>query len=233
MVPRLAGNPSLDQDLRDAYRGGVPVRKKKELGAPFGVTKSQRIGVQFMGDIFHERVPDQYIEQVYNVMLQCKLDKLGHKFLVLTKRPKRLTYIAAMYTNIGHFLGVLPGVDLFENIWHGISCENQSMLEWRLPDLIGAHVSHRFISFEPLLGPIDFQGRRPNIDWAIIGSESITGKPGRECRREWVAILLGQLNFFGIPVYVKQLTIEGKLLHDPKEFPPALREREIPKELKK
>src|SRR5664280_3239811 len=129
----------------------------------------RRVFVNSMSDLFHELVPDPYIRQVLEVMAQCP----RHEFQVLSKRPERIRELHRLWTD-RH--GILP------NVWLGTSIENDRWVG-RADDLRAAPAAVRFISAEPLLGPLprlDLTG----IDWLIVGGESGIGH--RPVEADWV-----------------------------------------------
>jgi protein gp37 len=137
------------------------------LSAPLEWRRPKRIFVNSMSDLFHEKVPDDFIEKVWRVMAECP----QHHFQVLTKRPDRM---AAMFHH--DRLTVLP------NAWLGTSIENAEVSE-RARHLAVIRSATLFISFEPLIGRIaDIDLRK--IHWAIVGGES--GPRARPMEPEWV-----------------------------------------------
>ncbi len=183
--------------------------------------KPLKVFVNSMSDLFHEMVPFNFIDSVYKEMNYCN----QHIFQVLTKRPKRaLEY----YKN---------SLDLFEvmekndNIWFGVSVEDVESCE-RIGQLMAVPANIRWVSFEPLIEYIDFYETLASLsfhhlDWVVIGAES--GHKRRECKIEWIADIVTQANFFNIPVFVKQIHINGKVEKDISKFPQHLRIREFPK----
>jgi protein gp37 len=152
--------------------------------------------VNSMSDLFHERVPDEFIERVFDVMTQAS----RHTFQVLTKRSERLVSLQSR-------LRWAP------NIWMGVSVESDAYLP-RIADLrsTGAHV--KFLSLEPLLGPLamlDLAG----IDWVIVGGES--GPGAREMREDWVRDIHAQCLSANAAFFFKQWggvrkKVRGRLL---------------------
>jgi len=129
------------------------------------------------------------------------------------------------------------------NLWLGVTCENQRTADERIPILLQIPAAVRFISFEPLLEDIDFNLiERPNhfhstpygwlkyfgkqIHWIIIGCES--GPKRRPCKLEWVRNIVSQCKAANVPVFIKQLNINGKVEHNIEKFPEDLRIREYP-----
>jgi protein gp37 len=137
------------------------------LAAPLGWRKPRRIFVNSMSDLFQEAVPAAFVARVWQVMEEAH----WHQFQVLTKRPKRM----ARMLSGGRF-------KLLPNVWLGTSIENAGVLD-RLDALRAAPAAIRFVSFEPLLGPVgdvDLAG----IAWAIVGGES--GPKARPVARAWI-----------------------------------------------
>ena len=137
------------------------------LSAPLEWKKGKRIFVNSMADLFHVDVPSKFIQQVWDVMAECP----QHHFQVLTKRPERMADMFASRELI-----------CLANVWLGTSVENEAVLE-RVSQL--ARIKHMtlFISFEPLIGPIDDVDLSA-IHWAIVGGES--GPRARAVQLEWV-----------------------------------------------
>tara|TARA_B100001750_G_scaffold247620_1_gene274030 strand:- start:230 stop:721 length:492 start_codon:yes stop_codon:yes gene_type:complete len=136
-----------------------------------------------MSDLFHDRVPLEFIQGVFATMEACP----QHTFQVLTKRADRLVEIAEH----------LPWP---ENVWMGVSVENEDY-RWRIDRLreVPAHV--RFLSLEPLLGPLsalDLSG----MHWVIVGGES--GHGARPMRKSWVRDIRRQCRKEGVPFFFKQ-----------------------------
>ncbi|MFN0016351.1 MAG: DUF5131 family protein [Saprospiraceae bacterium] len=145
--------------------------------------KPSVIFVNSMSDLFHEKVPLEFIKRVFKVMNECP----QHHFQVLTKRAE----LAAEYSS---FLNWTP------NIWMGVSVEDQKVVS-RIDFLrnIGAHV--KFLSLEPLIGPLPNLDLR-DIDWVIVGGES--GHRPRPMKPEWVQDLLSQCQKGNVAFFFKQ-----------------------------
>jgi protein gp37 len=146
------------------------------------------IFVNSMSDLFHDDVPDEYIEAVAKVMIRAK----WHTYQVLTKRSARMTSLLR---------GRLSFAASAAHIWWGVSVENRKQGLPRLRDLREAPASVRFLSVEPLLedlGPINLKG----IHWVIVGGES--GHGARPLRREWVTEVRDQCIGAGVPFFFKQ-----------------------------
>lgn len=148
------------------YEQGFDLRLWPErLQLPLRWKRPRRIFVNSMSDLFHAGVPDEFIERIFDTMVRAD----WHVFQVLTKRPQRLVRMA----------DALPWPD---HIWIGVSIESNEYA-WRADLLRRVPAAVRFISAEPLLGPID-QVRLDGIHWLITGGES--GPYHRPCDPEWV-----------------------------------------------
>lgn len=137
------------------------------LSAPLEWRKPKRIFVNSMSDLFHADVPDAFIKRVWDVMLACP----QHHFQVLTKRPDRMADLFA--------LGLIQPQT---HIWVGTSVESDEVVE-RIAHLRAIKQSTLFVSFEPLIGPINEVDLR-GIHWAIVGGES--GPRARFMEAAWV-----------------------------------------------
>jgi protein gp37 len=159
------------------------------------------IFVNSMSDLFHDGVPDEYIEGVTEVMVKAD----WHIFQVLTKRAERMKRL---------LMSKLRSAATKSHIWWGVSVENRSYGLPRVEHLKTAEVAVRFLSVEPLLehlGPLDLRG----ISWVIVGGES--GNGARPMRKEWVTSIRDQCSSAGIPFFFKQWggtrkSLTGRLL---------------------
>jgi protein gp37 len=160
-----------------------------------------------MGDLFHELVPDDFIVKVFDVM---RLND-RHRFQVLTKRVVRMFHWVMGYerTEGAPFAIQAP------NVWLGTSVENQRAADERIPHLLQTPAAKRFVSAEPLLGPIEFDAPgRPwltteidheedtRLDQIIVGGES--GTKARPMHRDWVRSIRDQCLVTGTPFFFKQ-----------------------------
>jgi protein gp37 len=153
------------------------------LDLPLGWRKPQMIFVNSMSDLFHEKVPTDFIIRAFDVM--CRAD--WHRFQILTKRSSRLRQLASRLPWRPH-------------IWMGVSVENEDCA-FRIEDLRGTPAAVRFLSLEPLLGPLpglDLRG----IDWVIVGGES--GPKARPMDASWVTDIRGQCQEASVPFFFKQ-----------------------------
>lgn len=152
------------------------------LDYPLYLKKPQMIFVNSMSDLFHEDVPESFIQQVFDVMRKAH----WHTFQVLTKRSARLVAISS-------------AIDWPKNVWMGVSVENQRYV-FRIDHLRHTNASVKFLSLEPLLGPLalDLEG----IHWVIVGGES--GPRARPIAEEWVQDIREQCQLARVPFFFKQ-----------------------------
>ncbi|MBD1943905.1 phage Gp37/Gp68 family protein [Coleofasciculus sp. FACHB-712] len=141
-----------------------------------------RIFVNSMSDLFHEKVPLWYLEEIFKVMRETP----WHVYQILTKRHQRLTELA-------------PQLEWAENIWIGVSVESQDYT-CRVDSLRQVQASVRFLSCEPLLGQLQLD--LAGIDWVIVGGES--GYKHRPIKPEWVKEILQQSQAAGVAFFFKQ-----------------------------
>lgn len=177
------------------------------LKRPLEWKRPRTIFVNSMSDLFHTKVPDDYIQRVFTVMR----DAHWHKFQVLTKRGDRLRELSAE-------------LEWAPNIWMGVSVESQEY-ESRIDDLRSTGAKTKFLSLEPLIGPLD-KLNLTGIDWAIVGGES--GPGARPMSEEWVISIKKQCVAAKVPFFFKQWggvnkkktgrTLEGRTWN---EMPPA------------
>jgi len=153
------------------------------LDIPLKWKSPHMIFVNSMGDLFHNEVPFPFIQQVFVVM-----HKAGwHRFQILTKRAERLADLA-------------PSLTWAENIWMGVTVESDAYL-YRLEYLRDVPAAVRFLSLEPLLGPIhDIDLTK--IDWVIVGGES--GPGARPMNKSWVIDIQQQCHDAKVPFFFKQ-----------------------------
>lgn len=213
----------------------------ERLSAPLRWRDPRRIFVNSMSDLFHEEVPAAFVAAVFGVMAMAQ----QHTFQVLTKRPERMhAWLTDPRTTLGSCLlaatrhHLPPGVfraDVVEklsetvrwplpNVWLGVSVENQRMT-WRAMELAGIPAAVRFISAEPLLGPVDlraliepFETDRVSrtespIHWIIAGAES--GPGARPMDEEWVRSLRDQCQEADVAFFYKQAVRGGRVVSLP------------------
>ena len=225
MAKRLAG--------RCGYPAEEPFRvtlHPERLDEPLKWKKPRKVFVCSMGDLFHEDVPDEFVWKVFDVMFEAGGDK--HIYLILTKRPERMH----------KFIRNIEDWDSSEapHIWLGVTAENQQRADERIPILLQIPAAVRFISVEPMLGPIRLQrdwlmcpggaeyghgmsltrvhaggccDRHPRIHWVICGSES--GPNHRKTKIEWIRDLREQCISANVPFFLKQMEINGRMVKMP------------------
>lgn len=211
---------------RGQWNGKVTL-VSKILDQPVRWTRPRRIFVNSMSDLFHPDVPDEFIERVFAVMAKAT----QHQFQVLTKRPERMRDFV---TGIGD-MDPGPRARLLDppwplpNVWLGVSVEDQATADERIPILLDTPAAVRWISAEPLLGPIDLTDLVTNrtdtsedhanclecdvdieddpwggacLDWVVVGGES--GKDARVMVPGWARSLRDQCTAAGVPFLFKQ-----------------------------
>jgi len=177
----------------------------ERLEEPLHWRKPRKIFVCDMGDLFHEKVTDQWLFAVFGVMGGAS----QHTFQVLTKRPERMQRFLNMPIIKEKFLRAFSRWPL-PNVWLGVSVENQHFADERIPLLLQTPAAVRWISCEPLLGPVDLRAPtefvRPwldkGIDWVVCGGES--GPNARPMHPDWARSLRDQCQAAGVPFFFKQ-----------------------------
>lgn len=153
------------------------------LDAPLRWRKPQTVFVNSMSDLFHRSVPLEFIQRVFEVMSRAH----WHRFQLLTKRSDRLAELS-------------PLIDWPGNVWMGVSVERADFVH-RIDDLRRTDAKVRFLSLEPLLGPLD-NLNLDRIHWVIVGGES--GPRARAVQPEWVTGIRDQCLAAGVPFFFKQ-----------------------------
>lgn len=213
---RLQHHPSRAGLTRDSKAGPVwtgEVRLNEDwLDQPLRWKRPRLIFVCAHGDLFHESVPDLWLDRVFDVIERAH----WHVLQVLTKRSGRMrSYLQRRYSR-----GSAPG-----HIWLGVSAEDQARADERIPELLATPAAVRFVSAEPLLGSMDLTRMRGSlggscdalagyipgsatdhavrkIDWVICGGES--GRDARPMHPAWVRLLRDQCVAAGVPFFFKQ-----------------------------
>lgn len=240
---RMAGNPN--PKISEVYKGltvvngsrnwtGVVRFIEERLTQPLRWKRSRRIFVNSMSDLFHEDIPVEVIAKIFAVMAACP----QHIFQVLTKRAERLSLLDGddfkrmVFNEAGEFTHGYDGVWPLPNVWLGVSCEDQQMADERIYHLLKAQTAIRWLSLEPLLGPIDltairlpaeynisiggsayinclaesddehFYNHHKKIDWVVVGGES--GDGARPMREDWAMQLRNQCLARDVPFFFKQ-----------------------------
>lgn len=191
------------ESIAERFRGtaGFPegfdvTLREDKLKIPLRWRSPQRVFVNSMSDLFHEEVPTGFISEVFDVMIEAD----RHLFQILTKRPAQAVAFLHRYVEDRK-------VSIPDNILIGVSVESSKYLE-RVTVLSKAPSCRKFVSFEPLLSPINpmdaFNALHPaGIEWIIIGGES--GRGARPCMKAWVEQLIDAGRAVGCRVFVKQL----------------------------
>lgn len=210
MAWRLANNPKASIGWRAVVDGGRWTGKMNlfadALEKPLSWKKPRRVFVCSMGDLFHEAVPDAWITQIFHLMHEAR----QHTYLLLTKRAERMSVFIENYARDNAWGAGYP------HVWCGVTIENQPALDYRLPYLLRTPAAVRFVSCEPLLGPLEFSDvthrsdcvsrlGKPafeGIDWVIAGGE--TGPGARPMHPDWARGLRDQCNAAGVPFFFKQ-----------------------------
>ncbi len=166
------------------YKNGFNITLHEDLlTLPLSWKKPKKIFVNSMSDLFHEEVPEEFIYKIFKIMNQTP----WHNYQILTKRSNRLLELA-------------PFINWTTNIWQGVTIENNSVAN-RINDLKQIPAYIRFLSLEPLIGPIknlDLSG----IHWVIVGGES--GPAARPMMIEWVREIRDYCIKQNIPFFFKQ-----------------------------
>ncbi len=210
----VTGCTKVSEGCRNCYAEGIANRFWGErkftdvrclpyrLKQPAKLKGHQRVFVNSMSDIFHNRVEYEFIKDIWSVMLANP----QHTFMILTKRADRMAETVDLLLRDG--FGVLP------NIWMGVSAENQQAYDERAPYLLQTPAAVRFLSLEPLLSAIDLAllGTIPHskpysivvskIDWVIVGGES--GTRARPMHPNWVRSIRDQCQEANVPFFFKQ-----------------------------
>ncbi|PSR27617.1 MAG: hypothetical protein C7B46_19330 [Sulfobacillus benefaciens] len=208
------------------------------LDQPLRWRKPRRIFVNSMSDLFHEAVPDAFLDQVFAIMAMTD----RHTYQILTKRPDRMQQYLTnsetprriadviLHTAPSYPIYGVRAVDLYNrsiwplpNVWLGVSVEDQRRADERIPLLLQTPAAVRFVSCEPLLGPVVLTALpfpvpggetvainalhrssvfAPRIDWVIAGAES--GPKARPMDDDWVRSLRDQCQAAGVPFFFKQ-----------------------------
>ena len=179
--PKYAGTTRVSGG-RAKWNGRIKL-DRTTLDLPKKWKSGLTIFVNSMSDLFHEDVPTEFIREVFATMAATP----QHTYQILSKRAERLALLSAE-------------LDWRDNIWLGVSVENTDY-EWRIEYLRQTDAAVKFLSLEPLLGPLDNLNLE-GIDWAIAGGES--GPNARPMQIEWVRSIRNQCNAEGVAFHFKQ-----------------------------
>jgi protein gp37 len=209
---------------------GVVKTLPEKLAEPLGWKRPRKVFVNSMSDLFHERVPFEFIAAVFGVCAATP----RHVYQILTKRSRRMREFFAWlagardprlrierclveYSAAVNFRDCrLEDTWPLHNVWLGVSAEDQQRADERIPELLLTPAAVRFVSYEPALGPVDFLrsiARAPStiagqlvnkhLQWVIVGGES--GPGARPFDIEWAESVLEQCQRAGVACFVKQL----------------------------
>jgi protein gp37 len=166
------------------YRDGFRVTLHPEaIDEPYQWKKPRVVFVNSMSDLFHDDVPVSFIQQIFSVMNHCP----QHTFQILTKRSENLAELS-------------PLLNWSDNIWMGVTVESDKYL-YRIDHLRQVNARIRFLSLEPLLGPLDDLDLH-EINWVIVGGES--GPQARPMKEEWVLPIQSKCRQADVPFFFKQ-----------------------------
>jgi len=217
LAERFRGTPG--HYFEDGF--DVQLRPDK-LDQPLRWKKPRKVFVNSMSDLFHKDIPDEYIAKVFAVMAMAP----QHTFQVLTKRHGRMHSLLSsarwpelltdvQLTDDEHWPKDLDPEAPLPNVWLGVSAENQQWADIRIPALLDTPAAVRFVSAEPLLGPISFRWAKwepwvnrnhldglRRLDWIIVGGES--GRGARAMDAEWVRVIRDQCDEAGVAFHFKQ-----------------------------
>lgn len=260
MSPGLAHYLGLTQQSKagPVWTGKVALSESALL-EPLRRRRPTTYFVNSMSDLFHESIPDEWIDRVFAVMAEAP----QHTFQVLTKRARRMREYVGDMQPWSHRVSAIRKATSpilafvndqtrairfpLPNVWLGVSAEDQTRADERIPDLLATPASVRFVSAEPLLGPIDFtriglsdrekaavttgfyvdatvghaQHGIPRLDWIIVGGES--GPNARPMHPAWARSIRDQCVAARVAYFFKQMTKKGPIPDDllVREFPHA------------
>jgi protein gp37 len=200
--------------LKYGHWSGVIVTRPDRMEIPLRRKKPTTWAI--WNDLFHEDVPDEFIMSAFDIMADCP----QHIFLIMTKRPERMNQFIKT-SNRGLYQ---------KNVWLGVTAENQEQADKRIPILLHTPAAKRFVSIEPILGPVDLRGitaldgdgpdgqlywigQDAGIDWVILGGES--GLHARPMHPDWARSVRDQCQAAGVPFFLKQADVNGRLVKMP------------------
>ncbi len=207
----VTGCTKVSEGCRNCYMARTVPRQKLDpwkvtlhpdrLEVPLHWRRPRKVFVNSLSDLFHEDVPDEFIQAVFTTMSHAK----HHTFQILTKRPRRMRNVIDDWKKRGLVLREGYGA-ILPNVWLGTSVEDQQTYKERVPYLALTPAAFRFISFEPILSDVGdlmldgvFGGA---YDWAIVGGES--GPGARPMHPDWVRSIRDQCQAANVPLFFKQ-----------------------------
>lgn len=171
---------------------------KEKFKEPLKLRKPRKIFPCSMGDLFHPKVPEHWIDTVFQITTLAP----QHVYQILTKRPDRMQmYLMNIVSKYG--------VEIPDNLWFGVTAENQQIADQRLPILIDTPVTNRFVSVEPMLEAIDISQYISHLDWLIVGGE--TGVKARYMDPEWAIEIKDLCRQNDVPFFFKQMSKKATL----------------------
>ena len=189
LVNRLAGRFGYDSNdpFKITFHPGM-LNKATRWKSP------KKVFVCSMGDLFHKDVPDSWIDAVMSATKMAP----QHTYQILTKRPGRMqSYFQAIANE--HGIRAIP-----DNLWVGVTAEDQAMANVRIPMLISTPVQNKFVSVEPMLTPVDVTAYINNLDWLIVGGE--TGVRARNMDPNWAIAIMELCKKHEVPFFFKQMS---------------------------
>ena len=200
----ITGCTKISDGCKNCYAEAMAIRfgrdfskvvcHEEKLDEPTRWQRPRKIFVCSTSDLFHDHVPIEFIDKVFAVMAANP----RHTFQVLTKRTARMYAYLQYATSNGY--KPLP------NVWIGTTIENQNMADTRMPFLMRCEAVIRFVSIEPMIGPVDISkymsGCYGHLDWVIVGGES--GPAARLCLKSWVDAVVEDCKTYSVPLMFKQ-----------------------------
>lgn len=194
-----------------------------KLVEPIRWRKPRMVFVNSMSDLFYEKIPVHFIDQVFGVMMAS----VGHTFQVLTKRPEVMKIYMDNWSRnrmMESCQGLPPKVGLAriqdwppKNVWLGVSAESQEYALKRIPVLLATKAVKRFVSVEPILGEVQLTpiiADNPNpLHWVIAGCES--GPKRRKAKNDWFRSLRDECDYYHVDYFLKQMDVDGKVVQEP------------------
>ena len=187
----------------------------ERLEQPLHWKKPRVVFVCMTGDLFHNLVSPDWIDSIFEVISACP----QHTFICLTKRPENIEAKIYDVTERAHIRS-LGGGDYLPNVILMTSIENQETANRRIPKLLEVSGGWKFgVSYEPMLGPVDLPPswmdkaryfELGTLDWVVLGGES--GPKARPMHPDWARSVRDQCNAAGVPFFMKQIYINGKLI---------------------
>jgi protein gp37 len=236
LTKRYAGRPGWPETFEPWLPGNDTVRLHPDrLDEPLRWKTPRMVFVNSMSDLFHESVPVEFVVSVWAAMALTP----QHTYQVLTKRPDLMdefvndraiehwwrSAAAVVARSEAERERVLREEGPLPNVWLGVSAENQHWAQKRIPALLRLPAAVRFVSAEPLLGPLNLREYSGGLDWVIVGGES--GPKHRRFDPDWARQIVADCRKAGVACFVKQLggARPGNRIED---LPEDLRVREWP-----